>query len=202
MKAPSSTRRWCAITADQRRSRTSDDRVPAALSALDLPGLALPFERTAGDEIQALAADAATVVTAVVRLTRVGGFRIGLGLGSVDEPLPASTREARGVAYQVAREAVSNHSAPLTLLADSSSPGVTDAETALLALVATLQRRSSEGWEVVDLIDSGLTGARAAGNLGITPSAVSQRLKAADHTLAARLEALSVTLLGQAMVTS
>ena len=200
MKAPSSTRRWCAITADQRRSRTTDDRVPAALAALDLPGLTLSFERTAGDEIQALTSDAATVVEAVVRLTRVGGFRIGLGLGSVDEPLPASTREARGTAYLVARDAVANHAAPLTLLADSSSPVVTQAETALLALVATLQRRSSEGWEVVDLIDSGLTGAGTAARLGITPSAVSQRLKAAEHTLGARLETLSVTLLEQALV--
>ncbi|MGJ6979119.1 transposase [Aestuariimicrobium soli] len=200
MKSSTSTG-WFAITADQRRSRTSPDRVPAALSALaGLPGLALAFERTAGDELQGLTADPATVVAAVAALTRVGGFRIGIGFGEVDEPLPASTRAARGPAYLAAREGVDQHSQAVRVVTHTTGTGAiteaaTDAETVLLALSGLLERRTAQGWEVVDLVESGLTGAQAAARLGITASAVSQRLKVADHGLVKRLTALAERLL-------
>lgn len=201
------------ILADQVSSRTGTDHVPAALARLDSTlghRLALPFERTAGDEIQGLCEDPATAVDAVRELSRLGGWRIGIGAGGVETPLPTSTREARGEAYLAAREAIGRaRSSPtqLALVGNIGTVGgddyreheqsVEDAETALWLLRGVLQQRSEEGWELVDLLDQGLTGAAAATRLGISPSAVSQRLSRAHRTEATRGTSLATRLLAR-----
>jgi DNA-directed RNA polymerase specialized sigma24 family protein len=192
------------LIADQVSSRTGADAVPDALARLAGLDCLLPFERTAGDEVQALLAAPDAVVEAVVRLTRLSGWRIGLGAGTVDAPLPSSTREARGLAYLAAREAITAArrrptDLALRLPADVSGDGygdlleaATDAETAIWLLRGTLARRSREGWELMDLLDAGLTSAEAAERLGISRSAVSQRLAASareEGTRGARLAA-------------
>ena len=109
MKVEDFTQCWFAVTIDQQRSRTGPDRVAGLLQVLPevLGGRArLHPERTAGDEVQLLTGDAAAVVDVVGWLQREGGWWTGLGIGPVDAPLPASTREARGGAYLAAREAV------------------------------------------------------------------------------------------------
>ena len=192
------------VIADQVDSRTALDRVPLALDALSGVELLLPYERTAGDEIQGLAATGHAVVTSIPALTRLEGWRIGLGLGLVDEPLPESTRAARGDAYLAARTAIGTarrSPVALSLVAgDSVRDGgygdyVEDAETALWLLRSTLARRSREGWELMDLLDSGLSNAQAAERLSISPSAVSQRLGRAARTEAERASRLSTRLL-------
>lgn len=200
------------ILADQVSSRGGADGVPAALARLG-PALGdrlvLPFERTAGDEIQGLCGDPAEVVDAVCELTRLGGWRIGIGVGGVETPLPASTREARGEAYVAARKAIGNARSSPTQLALLEADGTvggddyggrvdaTDAETALWLLRGVLQQRSQEGWELMDLLDQGLTGAEAATTLGISPSAVSQRLSRARRAEATRGAALATRLLAR-----
>ena len=192
------------MIADQVDSRTESDRVPLALDALAGVGLLLPYERTAGDEIQGLAATGEAVVASVTALTRLDGWRIGIGLGLVDEPLPQSTRAARGEAYLAARTAIgSARRSPVALslvAGDSVRDGgygdhVDDAETALWLLRSTLARRSREGWELMDLLDQGLTNAQAAERLGISPSAVSQRLGRAARTESERATRLAARLL-------
>lgn len=196
-----------AIIADQVSSRSETDRVPAALAALaDLP-VALPFERTAGDEVQGLATDPATVVAVVGRLTRLEGWRVGIGVGFVELPLPDSTRAARGSAYLAARAAVAAARRRPTGLALETRPDVggdryggmvdaaTHAESALWLYRSLLHRRSEEGWELMDLLDRGLTNTGAATFLGISPSAVSQRLARAGRTEARRGESLCAHLL-------
>jgi len=192
------------VIADQVDSRTESDRVPLALEALSGVELLLPYERTAGDEIQGLAATGQAVVTSVVGLTRLDGWRIGVGVGLVDEPLPESTRAARGDAYLAARTAIGaarRSPVALSLVAGDSVRGggygelVEDAETALWLLRSTLARRSREGWELMDLLDQGLTNAQAAEHLGISPSAVSQRLGRAARTEAERASLLATRLL-------
>lgn len=183
------------VTADQRRSRTNPDRVPEALASLYGVATVLPFERTAGDEIQALLDDPGAVVDVVERLTRLGGWRLGIGVGEVERPLPESTRAARGPAYVAAREAIgraartpSGLALELARASDSADPvsvsGVPygdaetlaeDVEAALWLLRALWERRSEEGWEVVDLLDRGHSHTAAAAALGISASAVSQR---------------------------
>jgi hypothetical protein len=199
------------VIADQVDSRTESDRVPLALDALSGVGLLLPYERTAGDEIQGLAATGVSVVASVIGLTRLAGWRIGIGFGPVDEPLPESTRAARGDAYLAARTAINSaRRSPVALAlvaGDSVRDGgygdlVEDAETALWLLRSTLARRSPEGWELMDLLDQGLTNAQAAERLGISPSAVSQRLGRAARTEAERASLLATRLLDRMLEVS
>ena len=78
------------LTADQRASRVNADAVPSALAVVTRrgsDGLALPPERTAGDELQVAVADAAAVLSIVLELTRSGEWSVGLGVGDVESPL-------------------------------------------------------------------------------------------------------------------
>lgn len=195
------------LTADQVASRRAVDRVPGALRVLETLSLTLPFERTAGDEIQGLATDPGSIVEAVSRLTRLDGWRLGLGVGRVEAPLPESTRAARGGAYLAARTAITSARRTPTGLALAVEGGVAadrygefaeparDAEAALWLLRSLLCRRSEEGWELMDLLDQGLTSADAAARLGVSPSAVSQRLSRSAREEGRRGAELCVRLL-------
>jgi hypothetical protein len=186
------------LTADQKRSTRHGDRVPEALAALDAvlaargePGVALPFERTAGDEIQGVLSSPGTTVRAITELVRLGDWRVGLGVGPVDTPLPESTRAGSGPAFLAAREAVNTaRSSPADLrVVHAAGAGryggagrARQAESALWLLTVLLRRRTPEGWEIVDMADTGLAGKDIADRLDISPSAVSQRLsRAALH---------------------
>ncbi|MDP2773544.1 MAG: transposase, partial [Nocardioides sp.] len=86
------------LTADQNDSRTGPDLVPAALESLSsLPHLR-PFERTTGDELQGILDDPVALTRALELLIRAGRWNVGVGFGPVEEPLPDSTRAARGEA--------------------------------------------------------------------------------------------------------
>jgi hypothetical protein len=199
------------VTADQRRSRRGIDAVPAALKALEAlprPEVLLGFERTAGDEIQGLLASPRAVVETVRMLLRQGQWRAGIGIGTVELPLPESTRAARGGAYLAAREAVeAARGNPVGLAVRDSRPDLPveapgraswQAETALLLWGHLLSRRSPEGWEVCDLLDRGITNRAAAAELGISPSAASQRAARAACSEGRRGAALAVELLTRA----
>ncbi|HOQ52186.1 MAG TPA: transposase [Micropruina sp.] len=193
---------WAVVTADQRNSRRSSDHVPDALTALQAvvgDRFALGFERTAGDELQGLTRDPGAVVDAVLTLTEQPFWHVGIGIGEIEQPLPASTREARGPAYVAARAAVEQaRSAPahLRLVAAEtvgpSSYGETvaqraeRAESALVLLRALVSRRTPEGWEIMQVLDETGSGRAAAERLGISASAVSQRA-----TRSARAESLA-----------
>lgn len=173
--------RYVAINADQRNSRHGADLVPGALRRLaSIDGLALPFERTAGDEIQTLTATPEAVVTIILELTRLGGWRIGCGIGTVEQPLPASTREARGAAYLSAREAIETAHRSPSGLAVKAEFDVSDVESALWLLRSVAGRRTDEGWALADLLGQGLTQAEIADRLQISRSAVSQRASRAS----------------------
>ncbi|WP_420175078.1 transposase [Luteococcus sp. OSA5] len=196
-----------AITFDQRGSRTHRDAVPTALEALRraLPSPSLPPERTAGDEVQLLVRSAQEVVSVVEELTRQGQWWIGIGLGRVELPLPSSTREARGGAYLAAREAVeqARHCPGGLSLGVHESVGgapyagaaARQAESALWLWQEVLGRRTAEGWQMVDLLNQGLSVGQAATKLGISPSAASQRHRRAAWEVTRRGRELCVTLL-------
>ncbi len=88
------------LTIDQRGSSTTTDLVDHMLARLTRIHTRLPFERTAGDEFQGLLEDPVSVVDAILDLVRDGNWHIGLGAGPVAEPLPSSTRAARGSAFE------------------------------------------------------------------------------------------------------
>jgi hypothetical protein len=94
------------LTVDQDESRTGLDQVPAALEALGAVPCLRPFERTVGDELQGLLDDPAALPAALELLLRDGGWNIGIGIGSVEAPLPDQARAGRGEAYLAARDAV------------------------------------------------------------------------------------------------
>lgn len=193
------------VVADQIASRSTSDQVPQALAALESLATVLPFERTAGDEIQALVTSPETVVSAMARLTRLPNWRIGVGLGQVETPLPSSTRIARGPAYYAARTAIEAakdqpNDFALHCWAEAGPrliEATAEAETALWLLRNILSRRSRQGWEVVELLDTGLTNAEAALSLEISPSAISQRLKLSAREEGRRGAALCAKLLSQ-----
>ena len=189
------------VTADQIGSSRDTDRVPAAFGLVaDLETeLALPPDRNAGDELQLVTASAAAALDAVLRLRRDEHWSVGLGVGAVREPLAPTARESSGAAFLAAREAVdSAKRAPTRFALVTASSGRWDGDHAgaLVDLLLTLQaRRSAEGWAVVDLMRAGSSQLAAAATLGITPQAVSLRLRAAGWRLEERARPALVLLL-------
>lgn len=188
------------LTVDQRGSskQSAPDRVPDTLSGLTGLGgarLLRGFERTAGDEFQGVLDDPRALGPLVERLLREDAWNIGVGIGTVDEPLPESTRAGRGPAYVHARGAVTaaKHS-PWHLRVEGDTPGVRGLEAALWLWAALLARRTRRGWEVADLVDAGLRYEEVARRLDITQSAVSQRAQAAGITEGLRARELVTEL--------
>lgn len=173
--------RVIVVTVDQRGSREASDAVDAALEAHRDLALLRPLERTAGDEFQGVLDDPAVLTALLERLLRSGGWHVGIGAGEVENPLPESTRAGRGPAYVAAREAVTGaKSAPWRLRVAGDEPAAARRlESAVWLWAAVLDRRSVRGWEVADLVDTGLRYDAVAQRLGISQSAVSQRATAA-----------------------
>jgi len=170
------------LTADQRASRVNADAVPSALAVVTRQGaggLALPPERTAGDELQVAVADPSAALSIVLELTRAGEWAVGVGVGAVESPLPQSVRAARGEAFINARDAVDRAKKTPTRLAVTAPAGGEDAEALIRLLVELRDRRTPEGWEVYDLLADGLTQRDAAARLGVSEGAISLRAKAA-----------------------
>ena len=183
------------VTVDQRASRTARDRVPEAIGSLaDVPMLR-PFERTAGDEFQGVLDDPAALPRIVETLLRDGTWYVGLGVGPVDLPLPDHARAGRGPAYLHARTAVTDaKSGPWHLRVVGEVAGARDLESALWLWAALLDRRTDKGWEVADLVDTGLSYDEAGRRLGISQSAVSQRAQAAGLAEGRRARELATLL--------
>ncbi|GAB6984817.1 transposase [Nocardioides pyridinolyticus] len=183
------------LTVDQRGSRTSADRVPSVVSLLAPVPVLRPFEQTVGDEIQGVLDSPLALPTAVELLLREDAWHIGIGVGDVETPLPASARSGRGPAYLNAREAVTAaKSSPWHLRVVGDSPWARRLETTLWLWAAVLARRTSRGWEVADLAAEGLQYDEIARRLGISPSAVSQRAAAAGIIEARRARELATDL--------
>jgi phage-related baseplate assembly protein len=173
------------VTIDQRRSRTSPDRVESLLADLAGSGTAaatvLRFERTAGDEVQGLIGSPAELVELVLWLVRAGSWSTGVGLGPVRRPLPDSARAGAGPAFEHARAAVERAKRHVegVAVAGPDAAAARHAEAVLQLLAALVQRRSPQGWQAVDLVGAGLTQVAAARRLGVSRQAVGQRLQAA-----------------------
>ena len=171
-----------AILLDQRQSRGGYDLVEPWLRDMEDPSLAflLPFERTAGDEMEALIDDAATLTEVVLRALRTSAWWIGVGIGSVEQPLPESVRQSQGSAFVLARQAIQEAKAQpgrIRVLAEGRDAG--DLEAALLLMGVLFSRRHNPDSPVNRLRKSGLTIVQIADQLGITKQAVSQQLRVA-----------------------
>lgn len=193
------------ITADQDASTTRGDRVEDLLAGLrdyleDRPeGVTLPFERTVGDEVQAVLHDATATVGLALHLQRLDGWAVGVGAGPVAEPLAATPRASSGPAFIHARQAVERARGrgvrvPL-VVAGEDEHAAAHASALLQLLGAVVRRRTRAGWEATDLVAAGLTQREAAARLGVSEQAVSQRLAAALHDEERALHPLAAELL-------
>ena len=189
------------VTADQKDSRTDIDRAGRVREELDrafADALVLPVDRTAGDEIQALLPEASAALAMVLDLTRREYWSVGLGIGDVRTPLPAATREATGSAFIAARDAVAAAKKSPTRFAlavgreaeaerggadttsdtsDTSDTTPDEVEALTNLLLLARERRTPQGWEVADLIATADSQRDVARTLGVTPQAVSTRLR-------------------------
>ena len=198
------------LTIDQQQSRRTGDRVDAFLDLLrdavagHEDAMVRPFERTIGDEVQGLLSSPELAVELALLALRTGEWQVGIGAGSVDEPLPSSTRAATGEAFVHARVGVErarsrSRLVPLAVGGEDSA-GARDAEAVLRLIGAVAARRTSAGWAAIDAFRAG-TGPRQediATRLGITQQAVSQRLKTALWAEEAAARPLAAALLTRA----
>ena len=185
------------LTVDQRDSRTGVDAVPDLLARLAPEPALRPFQRTVGDEVQGVLDDAGAVVTALGLMLREGRWHVGVGVGPVEQPLPAETRAGRGPAYVYAREAVTRaKTTPHRLgVVGADAYAAEQLETVLGLWAGLLERRTDRGWEVADALDEGLSHVEAGRRLGISQSAVTQRTQAAGLVDERRARRLATQLL-------
>lgn len=151
-------------------------------------------------------ADGVATVATLRALQRYGVRDAGVGLGGLDRPptrregaaVPAPAQSAARVALGAAHRR--RHGVAVRVSSPRgryrpSPQAVDDAETCLWLLADLWHRRSPEGWEVADLMDTGLTGRQVARVLDISPSAVSQRATAARYVDGRRAADLAARLL-------
>jgi hypothetical protein len=199
------------LTVDQRGSRRHGDKVPRLLSAVaglvGAPGVVVPFDRTVGDEVQAVLDDPSLVVDVALRLVRLREWSVGIGVGPVDRPLPATPREGSGEAFVRARDAVERakrRPGDVALAVTGAASGepadrAQDAQAVLRLLGGIVSRRSAAGWEVVDRVAPGGTTQReVATDLGISEQAVSQRVLASMWADESAVRPLAARLLREA----
>jgi hypothetical protein len=193
------------LTVDQHGSRARTDEVPALLALLQqtvadrsLAGPLRPFQRTVGDEVQAVLDDPATTVELLAAILRTERWSIGLGIGDGEQPLPADARAGRGAAYLRAREAVTRAKSALhrVRVVGADRYRSERLETVLWLWAGIVERRTERGWEVHDALAEGLSHEEAGRRLGISQSAVSQRARAAGLVDEQRARTLARDLLG------
>ncbi|MEE6281083.1 hypothetical protein [Georgenia sunbinii] len=197
------------LTIDQKSSQTRGDDVPALLdhvarwqAVLGRDPFVLPMVRTVGDEVQGVLDAAADVVDLALRLQRLGGWSVGIGAGPVSEPLADTAAASAGPAFVHARAAVERargRAVSIPLAVEGEDPQAADDAEALLQMLGlVVRRRSPEGWEIIDLMDTVPTQRRAAEELDISAQAVSQRLATAMWQEEQRLHPLAARLLDDA----
>lgn len=206
------------MTVDQKKSRVQGDLVPDVLDDLThlLAGersasVAIPFQRSVGDEIQGVLKDPLAVVAVTRRLIKHSNWYVGIGYGSVAEPLPQRSSEASGTAFIHARSAVEDAkvmrgAVPISVRSGAYSGMSTEAKNAQAALRLmglSWQDRSPLAWEAIDgLVDdfglpSGHTQSEVAVQLGVSSAAISKRLKGAAFDEERAIYPLLVQLLDQ-----
>jgi hypothetical protein len=180
------------MTVDQAGSRRVGDRVDLLLASLarrsGAAGMVRPFERTVGDEVQAVLDAPALVVEIALELLATGGWTVGIGAGPVDLPLPGSSRAGSGDAFVLARAAVEEAkprtrtaTVPVAVRGVRREPA-REAEAVLTLLGSIIERRTPEGREVIRHLQAAGAPVRQqdlAARLGISQQAVSARLRSA-----------------------
>lgn len=207
---------YLALTLDLVASRELPDRagVQARLErcAEELgaelgPDLAGEVRFNAGDELQALLRTPRRAVHALVRFTdaaRPAGLRAGLGLGPVEvgavPPAPdraADIARLDGPCFHRARAALerARRLGAWAQLEGSRIAGRDAAASSLLELLGRLRGAWTERQAETVAAARGRLQKDVAGEFGVSPSVVSEALKAADYDAVQRAEAALAELL-------
>ncbi|MDN5898523.1 MAG: winged helix-turn-helix domain-containing protein [Brachybacterium sp.] len=190
--------------------RSAADPVPALLEALADLELSRPAERTVGPEALVLTGRADEALEVLLRAAEVGGLAVGLGVGAVGRPLPASVREIAGPAVGAAEEALraagTTSQVPLAVRAADARHQDTAADVeAVLRLVGWMIRARSRGqWEAVRALrhDPRATQAQLAERLGVTQQTISRAVKSSGWREESAAHPLAVRLLSMIDLTS
>ena len=157
------------------------------------PGLLRPFQRTVGDEVQAVLDDADAAVRdgrhAAARRRLVGRARGRRRSTSRSPPTPAPAA-ARPTCTPATPSPAPSPRRTASRVGARRLPCRAAGDRALAVGRASSNAAPTAGWEVVDALDEGLSHAEAGRRLGISQSAVSQRAQAAglvDERRARRL---------------
>lgn len=190
------------LTLDQRHSRWHGDEVPTLLKLLDQAVSTPPlraFQRTAGDEVQAVVDEPVTTVELLGAVLRTGRWHVGVGIVATELPLPDEARAGLGAAYLHAREALTRaKTVPHRIrVVGGVRYAAGHLETSLWLWAGILERRSERGWQVHDALTRGLSYGATGRRLGISQSAVSQRAQAAGLADERRVRALVRDLLAE-----
>lgn len=166
------------MTVDQRNSRTSEDLIPQLEESTSLSSPLRAFQRTAGDEAQAVFDSPQNLLKTAQILARQGNWHIGIGSGSINQPLPMETRAGSGQAYIKARTAVDRaKKSPGHIAFEGTSPYAALIE-ASLQLIMGLEEERNPTWQAIgELYDQGLSQQAIAERLGTYQPAVSRALK-------------------------
>lgn len=196
------------LTIDQIDSRSEGDAVPRLLTHLAELDTVLPFERTAGDEVQGVLADPDEAVRAWHAAARDQRWSVGLGLGH-DVELGESSRASRGGPFLAARDAVEDakgEDARVSVRATPEAPASAvraagDAQAVLRLLALVLRSRTAAGWRAVDAAEARpeATQEQLAADLGVSRQAVSKALRGAHVGESADGIVVAGRLLGRAL---
>lgn len=168
------------LTINQRDSREVGDLVPGLLRELRYVEAVVPFQRSVGDEVQAVVDSAHTAVDAALKAIRFRRWHVGIGVGELHAPLPPNILEAEGYGLVYARRAVNRAQKtgdriPLAVEGPDSEVA-SEAEAVLRLLGQIVFTRTEAEWNVLDLMTPGARGQQKliAQELGITAQAVSK----------------------------
>ena len=169
------------ILVDQKRSRLSPDLVNTWLDDLHNDSslhFLLPPERTAGDETQALTSDARTLTHVALLALQSSRWWLGVGIGEVETPLPATVRASRGEAFMLARQALElakkRRAVGLRVLAQFGD--ATDFESALRLMRVLYERRTPRAQLIADLHVAGLSTVEIGRKLGVSQQASAKQV--------------------------
>jgi hypothetical protein len=153
--------------------------------------------------MQALVPDAAVLVGIVMDAVEDGGWWIGVGIGSVERPLGATSRESRGAAFWLAREALNKAKSQRATrpfhLRGESVDAVKDLNAALHAIGFIVLRRTRRQREGAVQFRDGLSVRQIAHRKSVTPQAVRALLQAGGAEEELELRELAVTLAARAL---
>jgi hypothetical protein len=168
------------LTINQRDSREVGDLVPELLRGLRHLPVAVPFQRSVGDELQGVVESAATAVDAALHAIRFRRWHVGIGVGGVLPPVPDRLVDAQGYGHVYARRAVNRAQKTgerIPLAVEGPDAGIAaEAEAVLQLLGHIVYTRTEAEWKVLDLMTPGARGQQKliAQELGISTQAVSK----------------------------